>query len=118
MAHITVDQDALRIHLNFWEKIGSLSSNLSFPWSQVRGATADDSFVKDSLGMRTGGTGIPGFIALGHFRKKGDKIFAQWRHGEQVVIVELSNSRYDRLVLGSKDSRDLEARINAHLSRS
>jgi hypothetical protein len=117
MAHISVTNDGLNITLNFWEKIGSLSSSLTFPWSQVTSASSSTSLSRDTLGIRTGGTGFPGFIALGHFRKKGVKIFAHWRHGEQVVVVELIHSRYDRLVLGSHDSQQLLSQIDAHLSK-
>ncbi|WP_281640176.1 hypothetical protein [Aurantimicrobium minutum] len=113
MATISCSKDTLHVNMGFWERFGSLSRNLTIPLSNVRGATDDPSFIKDgSLGLRSGGTGFPGLIAEGHFRKNGDKLFALWRRGEQIVVIELQNEKWDRLVLGCSDAHALAQEIN------
>lgn len=112
MSTISLDQGNLIVNLSFWEKIGGLSGNIIVPLSHVRGATDDPSFIKHGLGFRSGGTGFPGLIAEGHFRKNGDRLFASWRKGDQVVVIELEGEKWDRLVIGCKDASSLTQLIN------
>lgn len=112
MATISVDQINLTVGLSFWEKVGGLSGNIVVPLSHVRGATDDPSFLKDGLGIRVGGTAFPGHIAEGHFRKKGDRLYASWRKGEQIIVIELQNEKWDRLIIGCSDAHSLAQLIN------
>ncbi|WP_281786840.1 hypothetical protein [Aurantimicrobium sp. INA4] len=82
------------------------------PLSHVRGATDDPSFIQHGLGFRSGGTGFPGLIAEGHFRKNGDRLFASWRKGDQVVVIELEGEKWDRLVIGCTNAKSLAQLIN------
>ncbi|MEG0589835.1 MAG: hypothetical protein RR488_08240 [Aurantimicrobium sp.] len=115
MSNITIESGSLKVRLTFWEKVSSLSGNISIPMSHVRGATVDPTFLRDGLGLRAGGTGFPGLIAEGHFRKNGDRLFALWRKGEQVVVVELEGQKWDRLVLGCSHADSLSQLINNSL---
>lgn len=112
MSTISIDSGNLIVHFSFWEKVGGLSGDIRVPLVHVRGATVDPSFIKHDLGLRTGGTGFPGLIAEGHFRKNGDRQFAMWRKGEQIVVIELSDEKWDRLVLGCEDAHALAQLIN------
>ena len=116
MAQVHLGEVELVVDLTGWEKLFGISGDLAIPYSQVRGATDDPHFIRDSLGIRTGGAGAPGFIALGHFRKDGDKIFASWYRGEEVAVIELEGFKYDRLVIGTNDARLLALQINQKLS--
>lgn len=115
MAKVTVDKNSLKISLTLFEKIRALSPSLHFDLKNVRGATDDSSFIKDGLGIRAPGTGFPGLIAQGTFYKKGDRVFALWHKGQQVVVVELQNSFYDRLAIGCNDAKQLANEINSKL---
>ncbi|MEY4532861.1 MAG: hypothetical protein RI926_630 [Actinomycetota bacterium] len=112
MSTVLISDGKLKVLLSFWEKIGGLSGDISIPLGDVRGATADPTFIKNDLGIRAGGTGFPGLIAEGHFRKNGDRLFAMWRKGEQVVVIELQGQKWDRLVLGCEDAQALAQLIN------
>ena len=116
MAKVLIDNNSLKISLTLFEKIRALSPSLNFDLKNVRGATDDSSFIKDGLGLRAPGTGFPGLIAEGTFYKKGDRIFALWHKGQQVVVVELQNSFYDRLAIGCKDAKKLAKEINAAIN--
>ena len=112
MPQVVLHGSSLNIIMSFWERVGSLSSNISVPLNSVIHATDDPSFIRHGLGFRTGGTGMPGYIAEGHFRKKGDRIFANWRRGEQVVVIDLQGQKWDKLAIGYKDAKALATQIN------
>lgn len=112
MPSVELSATSLTVSLSFWERVGSLSGNISVPLTSVVHATDDPTFIRHGLGFRTGGTGMPGFIAEGHFRKNGDRIFANWRRGEQVVVIELQGQKWDKLAIGCADAKKLATAIN------
>lgn len=113
MPVIEVGNGFLEVKLSPLQRWATLRKGLKIPLSQVRGATADPAAIPQQLGMRAPGTGVPGFIAAGTYYKSGDKQFAYWRRGETAVVVELSGHKFDRLILGSKNPRELADKINA-----
>lgn len=112
MATISIEDGTLNVILSFWEKVGGLSGNISVPLSHVRGATNDPTFIKNGLGLRLPGSAFPGLLYEGHYRKKGDRMFASWRKGEQIVVIELEGQKWDRLVIGCSDANALAQSIN------
>lgn len=116
MPEIVLTSSTLEVKMSFWERVGSLSSNFSIPLTAVVHATDDPSFIRHGLGFRVGGTGMPGFIAEGHFRKNGNRIFANWRRGEQVVVIELQGQKWDTLALGCIDAKALATQINTAIT--
>ena len=116
MPSITLTGSTLNIEMSFWERVGSLSSNISVPLTAVVHATDDPTFIRHGLGLRTGGTGMPGFVAEGHFRKNGNRIFANWRRGEQVVVIDLQGQKWDKLAIGCTDAKALATQINTAIA--
>ena len=112
MSTLVLTGSTLEVHMSFWERVGSLSSNISVPLTAVAHATDDPTFIRHGLGFRTGGTGMPGFVAEGHFRKNGNRIFANWRRGEQVVVIDLQGQNWDKLAIGCADAKALATEIN------
>ena len=112
MPHINLSNGNLNVVMSFWERVGSLSSNISIPLTAVIHATDDPTFIRHGLGLRTGGTGMPGFIAEGRFRKNGNRIFANWRRGEQIVVLDLQGQKWDKLAIGCTNAEALAAQIN------
>ncbi|MEY2698557.1 MAG: hypothetical protein RL720_513 [Actinomycetota bacterium] len=116
MPRIEITGSSLNVVMSFWEKVGSLSSDISVPLNSVVHATDDPTFIRHGLGFRTGGTGMPGFIAEGHFRKNGNRIFANWRRGEQVVVIELQGQKWDKLAIGCADAQATATAINTAIA--
>lgn len=54
MSTVSISDGKLKVLLSFWEKIGGLSGDISIPLGDVRGATADPTFIKNDLGIRAG----------------------------------------------------------------
>lgn len=116
MAIVTVKNNSLEVQIGLVESIQALQKSFSVPLSSVRGATADPSFIKDGLGIRSPGTGFPGLIAKGNFYKKGDRQLSLWQKGQEIVVIELNGSKWDRLVLGCDDANSLVHEINTAIS--
>jgi len=116
MSAIVLTGSTLEVHMSFWERVGSLSSNITIPLTSVVHATDDPTFIRHGLGFRTGGTGMPGFVAQGRFRKNGNRIFANWRRGEQVVVIDLQGQKWDKLAIGCADAKETATAINTAIA--
>ncbi len=112
MAKVFVKDNQLKVLLGFWERVGGFSGDLSFPLVNIVSAQVADKLDLSSLGVRLGGTGLPGLAVLGHFRKRGVKIFCNWTRGQRVLRVELKNSKFQRLELGCMNPEELVLHLN------
>lgn len=113
MAKVTVTKSEMLVSIGTFESIQALQCSFSIPLDHVRGATEDPNYIKDGLGFRSPGTGFPGMIAKGTFRKIGEKTLSLWSRSQEIVVIELVNSKWDRLVLGCEDAKSLATKINS-----
>ena len=114
MAKVEVINSGVRVSLSWWEKILTYKGNFTLANDQIRGATDDSTFMRDPLVFRTrGAVGIPGLFSFGVFAKKGDRIFASWKYGQEVLVIELQGTKWNRLALGVPSARQLAKEINA-----
>lgn len=117
MSSLIIDQAAITINLTFIEKVLTYRKNIIIPLSQVRGATEDPTFMNESLIIRlSGAIGIPGLFSYGLFAKRGDRVFSIWRRGQNVLVLELANNNWTRIVIGTSEAKALSAEINSKLS--
>ena len=75
MPRLALSDHELVVHLTAWESVWSLRRSFRVPLTQIRGATDDNGFAGDALGLRLPGTHIPGLITAGTFIKGSDKQF-------------------------------------------
>ncbi|WP_426106850.1 hypothetical protein [Massilia sp. TSP1-1-2] len=113
MPTLELNKDELIVHLKLWEALASLQRTIRIPLKNVRGATDDEGFRGLALGLRSPGTGFPGLIDAGMYRKNGDRQFVFWTRGTHPVVIELANEKWDRIILGAHDARAMAAQINA-----
>jgi hypothetical protein len=112
MAKVSIQNDQLVVTIGVFEAIQALQGSFTVPLHKVRGATEDPNYIRSGLGLRSPGTGLPGLIARGTFRKIGEKVLSLWGHNQQIVVVELNDSKWDRLVLGCDNAKKLARLIN------
>ncbi len=117
MATVTVENGNLVVSVGWFEAIQALRGSFSIPLANVRGATDDPNYIRAGLGFRSPGTGLPGVIARGTFRKIGEKVLSLWGRNQEIVVVELKSSKWDRLVLGCEDAKLLANQINAAIAK-
>ena len=112
MAKVSVANNEMRVSIGVFESIQALQGSFSIPLDNVRGATEDLNYIKDGLGFRSPGTGFPGMIAKGTFRKPGRKTLSLWSKSQEIVVIELVNTKWDTLVLGCEDAKSVAQQIN------
>jgi hypothetical protein len=112
MAKVSMTNDRLVVTIGVFEAIQALQGSFTVPLRNVRGATEDPNYIRSGLGLRSPGTGLPGLIARGTFWKIGEKVLSLWGHNQQIVVVELNDSKWDRLVLGCDNAKKLARLIN------
>lgn len=117
MPVLELTDSKLCVHLPWWEKLSALSGDIRVPLGMVRGATEDDGFEGRALGLRLLGTHIPFVLAAGTFIKHGDRQFVLTRRTLRTIVIELTNAKWTRLVIGVRDPHDAAARINAAVAR-
>ncbi|MEY3406381.1 MAG: hypothetical protein RLZZ556_453 [Actinomycetota bacterium] len=114
MAKLSITTTALKFEIGVFEAIRAVRSSFEIPIQKVRGATDDSRYLGFSeVGLRSPGTGFPGLIAEGTFRKRGQKVLSLWRRGQQIVVIELDDSKWDRIILGCEDAKALAKQINS-----
>lgn len=113
MPRLELTDHELVVHLTAWESVWSLRRSFRVPLTQIRGATDDNGFAGDALGLRLPGTHIPGLITAGTFIKGSDKQFVYTLRKLQTLVIELEGNSWSRLVIGVPDARAEATRINA-----
>ncbi|ULE31437.1 hypothetical protein [Mycobacterium sp. IDR2000157661] len=99
MAEVTVEGDRLVVRITGLNKLWALKSRLRIPLDHVRGATADSGIAKEHKGIRAPGTHLPRVITAGTYYRDGERVFWDVRDPARVVVIELVEERYARLVL-------------------
>ena len=112
MAKVIIKNNEFQVLIGALETIQALQGSFSLPLSSVRGATEDPNYIRAGIGLRSPGTGFPGFIAKGTFRKIGEKTLSLWHKDQEIVVVVLENAKWDRLVIGCEDAKKLASQIN------
>lgn len=116
MANLIIREKSIFVRFTRFETLRALQKSFEIPLDKVRGATCDNEYIQSGLGLRSPGTGFPGYIAEGTFRKNGQKILSLWKKGQQVVVIELEDSRWDRILLGCIDAKATTTELNRALN--
>ncbi|WEV47450.1 hypothetical protein OZX62_04065 [Bifidobacterium sp. ESL0690] len=111
---VTIEGKTLKVVPNGLNKLWSLKGNLEIPLAHVAGATLDPGFnMSGRRALRDPGLSIPGKNA-GTFKfPDGDVEFWNIAQPEQPLVIQLRNEKFNRLVLGVADPRQVADVINA-----
>lgn len=113
MPKYEVTDSHLLVHLSLIDRIKTLRSSFAVPKENIRGATEDTGVIPDELGLRAPGTAWPNAVYAGTFFKRFERQFVSWQRGESPVVVELKDHKFARLIIGSKEPRELARQINS-----
>lgn len=103
MARLDVRDGHLRVELSRWESVGALSRSFAVPLSSIVSVTRVPEAGREIGGLRAPGTGVPGVVALGRWRRRGGRVdFVATRRRDPGYVVELTGERFDRLVISSR----------------
>lgn len=115
MAALRMDGDELVLELSPVEKAGAFHGDIRVPRSAVRSVRSVDNANGEVRGLRAPGTGIPGVIALGTWRRRGGKDFVAAYRRRPGVVVELEGAPYLRLIVTAEDADRLASELAARV---
>lgn len=111
---VTITPTTIIVEPKGLDKLWSFRRKFVIPLAHVRGATFDPGANHEPKGLRAPGLAIPGKWS-GTFHRDGDTSFWNVSTPAQTVVIELTDERYDRLVLTVAEPRTIVDAINGAL---
>jgi hypothetical protein len=111
MAQLDVEGDLLVVRLGIIDAMLSMRSTMRFPLTSVKNVYVDPVAGEEPKGFKAPGTAIPGTLTKGTFHFDGVKTFWNIWRGTLVVVVELSNEKFDRLVIEQANPEAIVGKI-------
>jgi hypothetical protein len=115
MAQLDVEGDLLVVRLGIIDAMLSMRSTMRFPLTSVKNVYVDPVAGEEPKGFKAPGTAIPGTLTKGTFHFDGVKTFWNIWRGTLVVVVELSNEKFDRLVIEQANPEAIVQKITEAL---
>jgi hypothetical protein len=104
MVDITISDGIAHFQVQGWDKLWSLKSELDIPVAHIRGVRPDPAVARGWWhGIRAPGTSLPGVITAGTFYQHDKRIFWDVHNPEKTIVIELSDERYDELIVEVAD---------------
>src|SRR5579863_8006888 len=99
MIDISVKDGTAHFRVEGWDKLWALKSELAIPPAHIRQVRADPTVARGWWhGIKAPGTNVPGVTTAGIFYQHGKRVF--WdAHPENTIVLELSDERYDELIV-------------------
>jgi hypothetical protein len=105
MVELEIVESKLKIHVKGADKLWAFRSTLEIPLAHIAGVRTDPAIADGWWkGFRFPGTNLPGVIAAGTFYYHGKTIFWDVHHGENAIILDLHDERYDELIVEVADT--------------
>lgn len=104
MVELSIHDGILDVRLKGLHKVWALKSRIRVPLSKVREVRHDPGATMPWTAIRMPGTYVPGVITSGTYYVGGKKKeFWDVVRRERIVVIELKDAEYDRLVVEVED---------------
>jgi len=112
---IELSESELSVVLSGASTVLALKSHLVVPLSEVTSVSVEslEQARSEGAGIKVPGVRIPGVFRAGSYRTGESWQFWYVGHPDEVLVVNLADDRYERLVLEVDDPRAEADRINA-----
>jgi len=118
MTNVSISDRNLIVEVEGWDKLWSLRSHLVIPIGHVNRVYADPTIAEGWWhGFRVGGAEIPGVITAGTFYQHGNWIFWDVHNPENVIVIDLHDERYEKLIVEVADPSETVARLQAEIAK-
>jgi hypothetical protein len=115
MAHLDVDGANLVVRLGVFDAMLSMRTTMRFPLTSVKNVYVDPVAGEEPKGFKAPGTAIPGTLTKGTFHFDGVKTFWNIWRGTLVVVVELNDEKFDRIVIEQSNPEAIVEKITKAL---
>jgi hypothetical protein len=118
MARLLIEGENLHLSLSGWEQLGSLHADIRVPLRHVVNVETYGNPWRILRGIRAPGTGIPGIIMLGTMRWKKKKDFCAIYKRRPVLVVNLRDEAFARLIVTCDQPEQLAHKLNESVKLS
>jgi uncharacterized protein len=112
MAHLLITADAITIQMSRGERFEAAHGDQIFRRSAVSAVRAVPDCIAEVHGLKWAGTELPG-IRIGSFHEDERATFAVCHGHGHGIVIDLANSKYDRVVLTVENAEEIAARLSA-----
>jgi hypothetical protein len=109
MATVQRTDSDLSIRFTRAEKLAGLVRDVSVPRTAVTGAELVPDPLSALRGLRAPGLALPGVRKIGTWRGRGGRTLVSVRRDQPAVRIDLTDQRYDSLLVGTDDAAALAA---------
>ena len=112
MAHLLITDDAVTIDMSRGERFEAAHGDQAFPRSAISGVRAVPDCIAEVHGMKGVGVQLPD-TRVGSWHDDGRVTFAVCHGRAPGIVIDLANSKYDRVVLTVQNPEEIVARLSA-----
>jgi hypothetical protein len=112
MAHLLITDDTVTIDMSRGEKFEAAHGDQTFPRSAVSGVRTVSDCMAEVRGLKWAGTELPG-IRVGSWHDAGRVTFAVCHGHNPGIVIDLTDSKYDRVVLTVENPEEIMTRLSA-----
>ena len=118
MVELAIVGDKLQIHVKGADQLWAFRSTLEIPLAHIAGVRTDPSIADGWWkGFKLVGTNLPGVISAGTFYQHGKTVFWDVHRGENAIILDLHDERYDELIVEVEDTNAAMGMIQDALAK-
>jgi hypothetical protein len=119
--HLSVEDSALRVRLGGIDRLLAMKAGLDVPAERVRSVSAVERrrvpYIRKTW-LRLPGTHLPGLVRHGSYGRPPTRDFWAVFRSPVVVVVEIEDWDYARLVLRCEDPQSTAVRLAAEVARA
>jgi uncharacterized protein len=112
MAHLLITDDAVTIDMSRGEKLEAGHRNQTFPRTAISSVRAVPDCIAEVHGVKGVGTQLPG-IRVGSWHDDGRVTFAVCHGRAPGIVIDLANTKYDRVVLTVENPEEIVTCLSA-----
>ena len=103
MAKLIINDRDVTVSLSVVEKLEALHGDVTAPRSAVAQVRVVPDGMVEVHGLRAPGTGLPGVIKVGTWRRREGRTFAVCHGRRPAIVLDLVGAPYNRLVVTLDD---------------
>lgn len=111
MAHLLITADEVTIDMSGGERLEAAHGNQAFPRSAISGVRPVPDCIAEVHGLKWAGTELPG-LRVGSFHAADCVTFAVCHGHKPGLVIDLTNSKYDKVVLTVENPEEIAARLS------
>lgn len=112
MARLLIADDTVTIDMSRGERFEAAHGDQTFPRSAITGTRAVPDCIAEVHGLKWAGTELPG-VRVGSFHDADHVTFAVCHGHNPGIVIDLANSKYDKVILTVENPEDIAARLSA-----